>query len=339
MQEDRDLLIKELKEKLDWYTLEASDEEYDEKAVESILYLLDRADPIEEKIPRQEEAWERFRERVSGGEAEFLPLAETGEPGETGTEVPGPKIHRFRKASIGEKRAVETAGGSGGGTGGGASTKALPRKSIVLRIGQFAMRHKFIAAAFLVVVILGASGAARTIATGDPGFFYWLKQDDSGVTMMTSPEGMDAVTDTDENIYLDGDQMPEWSKEWLEIEAEIEMPEGYEWQYYNINEIDYRQSVNSIYFSKEANKEISIGVWLYKNEVSYHKEAFIGYNFLESYKELSKNMDIYNRIEGSGKIYYIISFYEGNSQYNVRGQDNLEELKVLAGEYLECVKN
>ena len=47
MQEDRDLLIKELKEKLDWYTLEASDEEYDEKAVESsplsgLLYPADR---------------------------------------------------------------------------------------------------------------------------------------------------------------------------------------------------------------------------------------------------------------------------------------------------------
>lgn len=339
MQEDRDLLIKELKEKLDWYTLEASDEEYDEKAVESILYLLDRADPIEEKIPRQEEAWERFRERVSGGEEEFLPLAETGESGETGTEAPGPKIHRFRKASIGEKRAVETAGGSGGGTGGGASTKALPRKSIVLRIGQFAMRHKFIAAAFLVVVILGASGAARTIATGDPGFFYWLKQDDSGVTMMTSPEGMDAVMDTNVEIYRSREEMPEWAGDWLEIEKKFEAPEGYEWQYYETNEIDYRQCVDSSYFSKEENKEILLGAWLYQGKTSYHEEGFADYTHVKSYEIAEQQMEIYCKEEESGKIYYIVSFYIPKCQFYIRGQDNLEELKVLAGEYLDCIKN
>lgn len=337
MQEDKDLLIKELKEKLDWYTLEASDEEYDEKAVESILYLLDRADPIEEKIPRQEEAWERFKERVSGGEEEFLPLAETGEPGETGTEASGPKIYRFRKASMGEKRAVETVGGSGGGTGGGAFTKALPRKSIVLRIGQFAMRHKFIAAAFLVVVILGASGAARTIATGDPGFFYWLKQDDSGVTMMTSPEGMDAVSDSNVQIYRNKEEMPEWAGDWLEIEEKFEMPEGYEWQYYNVIEFQYKRCIDSSYCNEK--KEISLGAWLYQDEVSYHEEGFADYNYVDSYEIAEQQMKVYCKEEESGKIYYIVSFYVENGQFYIRGQDNLEELKVLTEEYLACVKN
>lgn len=339
MQEDRDLLIKELKEKLDWYTLEASDEEYDEKAVESILYLLDRADPIEEKIPRQEEAWERFKERVSGGEAEFLPLAETGEPGETGTEVPGPKIHRFRKASMGEKRAVETAGGSGGGTGGSAFTKALPRKSIVLRIGQFAMRHKFIAAAFLVVVVLGASGAARTIATGDPGFFYWLKQDDSGVTMMTSPEGLDAVTNTNVKTYQDKGEMPEWAGNWLEIEEKFKVPEGYDWQFYNMIDLQYKKCIDSNYCNEREKKEISLGAWLYQGEVSYHEEGFDEYNYIESFETAGQQMKIYCKEEESGKIYYIVSFYKENYKYFIRGQDNLEELKGLAAEYLACVKN
>ena len=53
----RDSLEKRLKDELDWYTLYASDEEYDEKAVESILYLLDRWEPLkEETVPPVEES-------------------------------------------------------------------------------------------------------------------------------------------------------------------------------------------------------------------------------------------------------------------------------------------
>ncbi|MCI8801354.1 MAG: hypothetical protein HFH88_16335, partial [Lachnospiraceae bacterium] len=73
---DRDLLVRELKEKLDWYTLFASEEEYDAGAVESILYLLDRLEPIEENdIPRKSEAWERFQELACRQE-ELLPVPE-----------------------------------------------------------------------------------------------------------------------------------------------------------------------------------------------------------------------------------------------------------------------
>ena len=44
MQKDkkRNSLESKLREELEWYTMYASDEEYDWKAVESILYLLDR---------------------------------------------------------------------------------------------------------------------------------------------------------------------------------------------------------------------------------------------------------------------------------------------------------
>ena len=62
MQKDikRNSLKSKLKEELEWYTY-ASDEEYDEKAVESILYLLDRWEPLEEgTVPPVEESWKRF---------------------------------------------------------------------------------------------------------------------------------------------------------------------------------------------------------------------------------------------------------------------------------------
>lgn len=57
----KDPLTRELKKKLDWYVMEASDEEYDEKAVEYILYLLDSLEPFgEEEMPQTNYFWQRF---------------------------------------------------------------------------------------------------------------------------------------------------------------------------------------------------------------------------------------------------------------------------------------
>ncbi|MFR3250556.1 MAG: hypothetical protein ACLTQL_05565 [Eisenbergiella sp.] len=44
-QDDR--LVKELYEKLNWFTFQAEDEEFDEKQVKAILELLDTLDPVD----------------------------------------------------------------------------------------------------------------------------------------------------------------------------------------------------------------------------------------------------------------------------------------------------
>ena len=83
MQESKrkELLERNLKERLDWYTLYASESEYDVKAVESILYLLDTCEPLEEGIvPPKKEAWQRFLEMADKGQ-ELLPVEDCMLPG------------------------------------------------------------------------------------------------------------------------------------------------------------------------------------------------------------------------------------------------------------------
>lgn len=85
--QDKESLIQGLKAKLDWFTFEASEEEYDEKAVESILYLLDGMEPFrEEDVPMPQESWEKFRKLVKERGEIDLPEAE----GEEGLEREGP---------------------------------------------------------------------------------------------------------------------------------------------------------------------------------------------------------------------------------------------------------
>lgn len=403
---DRDLLVRELKEKLDWYTLFASEEEYDAEAVESILYLLDRLEPIEENdIPRKSEAWERFQELACRQE-ELLPVPEmrgdrtekacrAGEKGREVSDAAAPengmgeaagieepkdstgeaagtdepkdgmgemhavkekKASEFRKfrapdtADFGAEISAEL------GISGFSASKAgacLPKTGSIRFFGtgcpaqgrftagmwHFAMGHKYIAATIVIALILAVSGTAEAIATGGNDFFYWLEQDDTGTKMMTSPTDLEAETDTNECTYLSREEMPDWTQEWLEIEEKFEMPEGYEWQYYETSEIEYRKYVGSGYISKTKKDEIFLGVWVYREEISYHEEGFAEYDYMESYEVAQNQMEVYSKIEQSGKVYYIVSFYDKNCKYFIRGQGDLDKLKNLAEHYWNRVKD
>ena len=403
---DRDLLVRELKEKLDWYTLFASEEEYDAGAVESILYLLDRLEPIEENdIPRKSEAWERFQELACRQE-ELLPVPEmrgdrtekacrAGEKGRevsaaaapengigeaAGTEEPKdstgeaagtdePKDGMGEMHAVKEKKASEfrkfrapdTADFGAEisaelGISGFSASKAgacLPKTGSIRFFGtgcpaqgrftagmwHFAMGHKYIAATIVIALILAVSGTAEAIATGGNDFFYWLEQDDTGTKMMTSPTDLEAETDTNECTYLSREEMPDWTQDWLEIEEKFEMPEGYEWQYYEVSEFMYRRYVGSNYLNRTTNSEILLGAWLYQDKLSYHEEGFMGYSYVDDFEVYSQKMNIYNKTEESGRTFYIIAFYEEKCKYFIRGEDNLEELKKWVVKYLDCVKS
>lgn len=306
---------RKLKEELDWYTLYASEEEYDEKAVESILYLLDRWDPLEEDvIPSEKEAWVRFQEVIKN-QQELLPVPET-----SATSMRSGGKGGFRILSFGLKK-----------------KSGVGKKSS--RIVNFVYRHKLIAAVVVLFMVLLMGNTIYAVTNPENGFFFWMKRDDSGVEMFTSPEGLDGSMEKIETIFYDRESVPEWAKEWVGIEANMELPEEYEWQYYEANEMENRQHVASHYALGDGEEEIVLGVWIYSEQISYFKEGFAEYNYIDGYIIAEEEMSIYKKTEETGENFYIICFYEGNSRFYVRGQDNLDELKGFAKKYLECVKN
>ena len=62
-------LITEVKQKLDWYINDASDKEYDEKAVASLEYLLETLEPTDDFKVDEEKAWVEFKDYVAQREA------------------------------------------------------------------------------------------------------------------------------------------------------------------------------------------------------------------------------------------------------------------------------
>jgi len=343
--EDEKALLRQLKEKLNWYTMEASDEEYDEEAVESILCLLDRLEPVaEDAVPDVDDAWERFREMaeergLGPAKAENAAAGEAAEGlgslrSPDALETAGPLAHRGA-----EEPEMSEAGGEAPAPGGAVVDMAAVRrkerkKDGVRRYGKCA------AAAVLVVLALMAVGDMQAGASIDAGFFHWLRRDETKIQMVTSPENLDDITDAEEaQNHFDRDEVPEWAEEWHQIDKDFDMPENYEWQNFEIHELDNFNKVTSHYFDKFAKREILLGMVIYLNKVSYITEGFMGYNYSESYELYQKQMSVYSKVEDTGKVVYIICFYDDNYQFFIQGQDDLDELKSLMERYWLCVKN
>lgn len=311
MQKDikRNSLKSKLKEELEWYTY-ASDEEYDEKAVESILYLLDRWEPLEEgTVPPVEESWKRFLKIAD--RKELLPVedADVVLNAARRKDAPVQEKEQGEKAAAGQRAEENTAavtqtaehGEAGDGEqaeiseqrkakdeeqadiaeacrGVDIRKEAADRDSMAVcgrdekrergqdaeektesgnneeekaevtgktagdrkirKLARFASRHKIIASAVLVLMVLMVGNTIHAVANPETGFFFWMKRDDSGVKMITSPVGLDDKVDRAENIFYNKEDAPEWAQGWLEIEEEIEMPENYEWQHFEVNELD-----------------------------------------------------------------------------------------------------
>lgn len=394
------MLKRELKDKLDWYTMYASEKEYDEMAVESILYLLDHIEPLEEgSVPPSEEAWERFlkgkenarellplngkeaaalREeirRLGRNENSVVSKNESGVAGRNESSIIGrneSSVAGINESSIASRYEtgyedeirVFTSGGEsavasnaigdsraemaedsrlhfrlhGNAMGAKRKDSVLPGKKG--KIAGFMLRYKAAAAVLLMVTAVAIGGSLQAGAVKNDGFFFWLKRDETGTEMITSPSTLEGVaSETGSNVYYDRNEMPEWTQDWLKIEEEFEMPENFEWQYYETKQFDFAKSINGYYFNQNIKQEIVLGVYIYEENTFYNRDGYANFDYVDSYEVNQKQMDIYNKKEESGIVHYTICFYEGNCKYSIRGQEGLDKLKGLANSYWDCVKN
>lgn len=441
--QERESLVKGLRDKLEWYTMSASDEEYDERAVESILYLLDGLAPLEdEEKPEPEEAWGRFealvREREGGNaavtaeinvkheavdeaevqeEPKSLDTAEVSEKTKSAeaAEISGRPGEQDMQESLGTvgkqdvpkvSKAAESAGQPNdtdvleetaqpqpeelgetlGKTRGHGKVKSrkrpkaveilingkemeasqelgipagLARRQISVHTGAASARrmlhnlsenqkgavrcNKYIVAAVLLLLVISAVGIMGNVHAGaspDTGFFHWLKRDNTGIQMITSPEDLDNDTDVKGvHTYFNREDVPEWAQGWLEIDDEFEMPDNYEWSRYEIEECRNFHKAASVYIDGAVNKESLLGMVMYYGEISFNTEELIEYKDAGSYEIEQKEISILSKTDDMGINYYLIYFFEGNCQYFMQGQDNLDELKSLMEQYWFYVKN
>lgn len=301
--QDNKSLIQEVTKRLDWYTMEASDEEFDADEVQTLLKLLDslKGEEKEEELP-VEEALDSFWKYCEKRQEEERILAADGKESEenrkTEPEKKEGRMHQFLWYFHKHRIAVVTA-------------------------------------VALIVIMLGGSWQMAVNAEKHGGFFWWMDKNEEGTTKITAPEESDIKIS---DIYDKVEDVPEEYKEYALIPFELS---GFIGGDYNLSRIEVIKSnkVDSIYdyFENEKEEILYFEIKRYRQEILRVRETYPGYVFCEEFENDGINLEVFQKEEESGKQRYVIYFYYRNEKYAVVGVDSKEKLKEIAVEYLQAV--
>lgn len=305
--QDNKSLIREVTKRLDWYTMEASDEEFDADEVQTLLKLLDslKGEEKEEELP-VEEALDSFWKYCEKRQEEERILAADGK-----------KSEENRK------------------------TKPEKKEGRMHQFLWYFHKHRIavVTAVALIVIMLGGSWQMAVNAEKHGGFFWWMDKNEEGTTKITAPEGgsRDSEKRTEENYYNIED-VPDPYVQYAKIPLEISSLAGSE---YNLSRIEVVKTDKSdtIYdfFEKEKAEILYFEIKIYRQEILRVRETYPGYVFCEEFENDGINLEVFEKEEENGKQRYVIYFYYGNEKYAVVGVDSIEKLKEIAVEYLQAV--
>lgn len=305
--QDNESLIQEVTKRLDWYTMEASDEEFDADEVQTLLKLLDslKGEEKEEELP-VEEALDSFWKYCEKRQEEERILAAD------------------RKESE-ERRKAEPENKEG-------------------RMRQFLWyfhKHRIavVTAVALIIIMLGGSWQMAVNAEKHGGFFWWMDKNEEGTTKITAPEIARGESENrTEETYYNIEDVPEAYIQYAKIPFQIRClsEEGY-----ILSRIEVAKSTKSDtiynYFEKENEEILYFEVKAYQQEILRVRETYPGYVFCEEFENGDTYLEVFEKEEESGKQKYVIYFYYGNEKYAVIGEDSIEKLKEIAVEYLQAV--
>lgn len=306
--QDNESLIQELKKRLDWYLMEASDEEFDADEVQNLMNLLDslkadRDDGINEEFPVEEalsDFWKYCEEREE--DERILAAAEEEENIEKASE----------KENEPEKKTKEH------------------------KVLEFFRRHKagaVAAAAVLIVVLVGGSWQVVANAEKHGGFFWWMDKNEEGKTMITSPDEKDNCAENISTIYYYTiEEVPDEFRKYAECLMKLSSIEEYELKEIKIVEYEDVNTVHAI-FENCNNDIIYFETIIYPKEILRIKERYIGYSFVEEYENDGIKYEVFGKKELDGKQSYIISFCYENVRYVTADIENEKLIKEIAQEY------
>ena len=272
--EDKEKMIEAVKEKLRWYTFEASEEEFDAEAVDVLVRFLREVEP---------------------------------ELGKT-SEKENDKTEREQK-----KRVIKLNRG---------------RIAAAVVIGALALT--------LASVIVGNS-LGTSLAWEEGGFFRWLRKDEKGQTMITSPEDLG---------------MEKGTIEFYDTISDVPL----EYQYYlvepNVIGRKSNTSIKSISINIESafvricenilidnNMEIKLGVVIFEDEISVVRDSFDDFEYLRSENNGICEQDIFSKRNYDMEIEYAICFFDSNNKYYISSRMVLDELKDVANNYMKVMLN
>ena len=307
--QDNESLIQELTKRLDWYIMEASEEEFDADEVQTLMKLLDslktEEDNIEDEMP-VEEALDDFWKHCEQREAEERLLFGAEEEDEN--------------ESVVEKEKDKSKDGK------------------FHRILWYFHRHRFAAvtAAVLVVMILGGSWQVVANAEKHGGFFWWMDKSEEGTTMITAPEGGQQVSSNAEvEGYYSIEEVPEEYMDYVKEIFEIDNVSESMLNYVKVHRERHGDTVSI--FVKNNDNIIRFEIRIFPQEILRVRESYPGYTFEREFDDDGVTFEVFSKKESSGEDTYLICFYYGKEKYRIIGKGDEEKICDIVIEYRDAV--
>lgn len=301
--QDKESLIREVTKRLDWYTMEASDEEFDADEVQTLLKLLDslKGEEKEEELP-VEEALDSFWKYCEKRQEEDRILAADRKESEA-----------RRKAEPENKEG---------------------------RMRQFLWyfhKHRIavVTAVALIVIMLGGSWQMAVNAEKHGGFFWWMDKNEEGTTKITAPEESSISSP---KFYDNIEDVPSEYKQYALIPFELDCMVGNDYDFSRIEVIKTNKADTLYdYFENDEEEILYFEIKIYRQEILRVRETYPGYVFCEEFENDGINLEVFKKEEENEKQRYVIYFYYGNVKYAVVGVDSKEKIKEIAVEYQQAV--
>ena len=302
-------LRRDIEKLLSWYTFEAEEDEIDTQVIEKLVALhasLEKQD-AEQELADAKKAYERFLEFRETKRKENTLLADVREE-----DVKRDKYEEEEKKGSHHRSRKRPAG---------RSTKMWGRRTAI---------------AAAVLIAMGMSGAAIGANAGeDSGFFHWLKKDETGVTMITSPEKLDGEKNVFGTVtYNSLQEVPEKYREYVVEASDLESLAGFEFRGVEVAEAETFVHQYSIFAAEGETKLLSLGIFLYPDGIVYSRGNYANYKYLYDIDAKETKLEVYSEEETQGTK-YVICFYHENGMYYVQGEYELPFMEKLAEAYAE----
>lgn len=305
--QDKESLIREVTKRLDWYTMEASDEEFDADEVQTLLKLLDslKGEEKEEELP-VEEALDSFWKYCEKRQEEEKILAADGKESE-------------------EKR----------------KTKPEKKEGRMRQFLWYFHKHRIavVTAVALIVIMLGGSWQMAVNAEKHGGFFWWMDKNEEGTTKITAPEGIYGDSNVGESkVYNELEEIPEKYQEY--VRKPLEIPKLNEYYLKKIEIVKFTDAC-TIYETVENHnkKALYFETKIYEQKILRVREGYPGFTYYGSFQDSGMEFDIFKKEQNDGTDHYFMYFYYNNEKYAVGGEETEENLKSIIIEYKNIVIN
>lgn len=309
--------IKEVRERLDWYTFQASEGEFDAQEVEALVSLLtvlepEAAVPTKEVKPNLEELKRYQEEKSADAEALAALYGEKERAGATIGAVASNESMSGKVMSADARRAGRILGGS----------------------------HRFVkvAVAAAILAVLTVGGAVGVVNAGKGGdFVLWLRKNIQGEKVVLEPQVKNFIQTNQGvgNIYYDIEEVPEEYREYLVDFDGMKGLEGYELEQIEVSDYEGGWKMSSLLQAEE--REVWLGVRAYQDYVAVQEKNFDGYGHAYSKEIDGTEFDLYQKPDNTDGEDALICFYHGGRQYFVYGNRSAEALEQLAAEYAKKI--